>query len=1140
MSLDGSWPARGGLPEPQGEARKQSDAALTAAIKEKLASKDLDGLAPVDLRIQRFLNEHLASVRSDGVKIPDMMSLGSYGMARLLSLPHSGDKFENKLIKSYRCHNGVLHNPVNDKRTTQGVFHVAEGSLPIADDKKAVPLGVFSKLLDAALQAPDSNLLLPYTAEDPQPRLAWVKLLLRPLICPEVPGFTSEKRMEVRFYAPGSMVANIDFVESVFGNFGDGSLPENDAGLDTNWSGHTGCVILAPHLLFTNKKELGLPHWSEATERQKRDSMAWKDESECYNDGKAFKICTRSPTGQFVTLIADNYFGYCKKEVKTQSSFASNLFGTEEEHAGGALAFASMSWGSSFAQDMRVERPNHHYDTGRERGYRFEEAMKLLGDEVEMKPEGYAVDRKYPSVIYLPEDAKASTATGLIQWRDQQIFLVPDHIYVHPSGYQFSLERHLSKEGWHIVGTVAEPIHCHKPSTVSGGGKSEISKRISDMITFGNMRIEDVTRDLAYVDLIFRRDYSDRFVAPRKGKVDLPLLDPKRTLGSVVKLLTPSTAYTAEYNEWLQTIPPMIKNLVFLVKHSYKPSWGNDWKSHISVQVVDGRDGDCVFVDGKPVVAEFLRVGKMSDKRDRKFMLRFDFAPAAKIQTEDDISAAVVVPSSRLENLNPDIISNPSVKMLKNCELRLFQRPDDAIIRGADTQCEEDMAGEGNFMSNFEPVTGSKADAIVKHAVDFDQFTEPMQKRMRLAADSGKDKYVICSNNFRIVDGKPTANPRYLQVRTDFGNPRARRVAEVAARLRRHIPVGKPVHFPVNGVLPGRRNNPPDQLADGTPIRPLAVYNPIHYQELPELFMEFVCSLTGKSPSTTGAGSEGALTKGPFNALRFCADLNTTLVGMILTGYGGFSSAAGYIGKIKVDHDISLVVPELWCRMSEEERDPNYLIRHNLLEKVEDLEINGKRVFASRLGYRITSRFVHMFFGRMFSSPSEVFDEAILRPETQDLGMFVDGVNNITEAQAKCGRAYIADGSIEDACPPLRAVIYCMAEGKTPEGHTIESPEVRNLFDREAMLKSDWYQARLRTKQRSEVLRLRKAIATLEDFMKQPSNAANASRLDLAARLKAAQAELKAASDASYLASIVGTAGAEPTLESDECRKISF
>ena len=60
-------------------------------------------------------------------------------------------------------------------------------------------------------------------------------------------------------------------------------------------------------------------------------------------------------------------------------------------------------------------------------------------------------------------------------------------------------------------------------------------------------------------------------------------------------------------------------------------------------------------------------------------------------------------------------------------------------------------------------------------------------------------------------------------------------------------------------MLPGRRNNPPDPK---TGVPPLAVYNPIHYQELPELFMDFICSLTGKSPSTTGFGSEGALTKG--------------------------------------------------------------------------------------------------------------------------------------------------------------------------------------------------------------------------------------------------------------------------------------
>ena len=95
----------------------------------------------------------------------------------------------------------------------------------------------------------------------------------------------------------------------------------------------------------------------------------------------------------------------------------------------------------------------------------------------------------------------------------------------------------------------------------------------------------------------------------------------------------------------------------------------------------------------------------------------------------------------------------------------------------------------------------------------------------------------------------------------------------MGARLLSPIAGRQPVYNPVHAVLPGRRNNPPEPG-----IRSLAVYNPIHYFELPELFMEFICSMTGKSPSTTGAGSEGALTKGPFNALPPIIDLNNALV----------------------------------------------------------------------------------------------------------------------------------------------------------------------------------------------------------------------------------------------------------------------
>src|SRR5690606_5068806 len=239
-----------------------------------------------------------------------------------------------------------------------------------------------------------------------------------------------------------------------------------------------------------------------------------------------------------------------------------------------------------------------------------------------------------------------------------------------------------------------------------------------------------------------------------------------------------------------------------------------------------------------------------------------------------------------------------------------------------------------------------------------------MQRHVARNAER-EEGYSICSAKPRLVGGKPSKNPRYLQVRPDLARPRDRYVAEVGARLYRRIPWPEPVIFPVISVLSGRRNNPPDGA-----IRPLCVYGPIHYQELPELCMDYICSVTGKSPSTTGAGTEGALTKGPFNALCATADLNNALVSMVLTGYAGFSSAAGWIGpKFRVDHDISLLVPELWCRLFPQERDPRRLIAEGCLEQVTDFEYEGRKVLASRLGYRITGKFVHTFFGRVFDNP---------------------------------------------------------------------------------------------------------------------------------------------------------------------------
>ena len=249
---------------------------------------------------------------------------------------------------------------------------------------------------------------------------------------------------------------------------------------------------------------------------------------------------------------------------------------------------------------------------------------------------------------------------------------------------------------------------------------------------------------------------------------------------------------------------------------------------------------------------------------------------------------------------------------------------------------------------------------------------------------------------------------------------------------------------------------------------------------------------------------------------------------MLLTGYAGFSSAAGFIGpRYRVDHDISLLIPEIWCRLFPHERDPKRLIEAGHLEKLADYEFAGKTVLASRLGYRITAKFVHTFFGRVFDNPTAVFTEEILKPEIQDPAVFADGVDNIVEAQQRIAEAYFADGTIDDASPPLKALLHIMAHGHY-EGKDANHPAVRALFKREALLASDWYHERLAIKQQRDVALWERHTRSLTEFLARAGHRDEAKRLGIAQRLEHACAELERVSTPEYLNALAGTIGADP------------
>jgi hypothetical protein len=201
----------------------------------------------------------------------------------------------------------------------------------------------------------------------------------------------------------------------------------------------------------------------------------------------------------------------------------------------------------------------------------------------------------------VPEDARADLREQTVSWtrggRRHQVPLLPERIYMAPSGYKFRMAKHPAAPSWRLIGSTGEGLFCHKPCTVSGGGKSEISKPIGDYMQYGPVFVADFATDAAMIDEILARDYSDRWKPEvlREQRYDRfpsrPILSEHRSLGSVIKLLTPSDEYTDAYNAWLRQMPSHVRVLVFAIKRFHDPRWTDDWKAHFSVDTVNGAPG---------------------------------------------------------------------------------------------------------------------------------------------------------------------------------------------------------------------------------------------------------------------------------------------------------------------------------------------------------------------------------------------------------------------------------------------------------------------------------------------------------------------------------------------------------------------
>ena len=218
---------------------------------------------PADARIEAFLAEHFADLGLPApLRLPDeTIVLPRHGIAREFSIPEGSDSTSNAYLQLVPRAQRRAAQPAERPPHHRGdVPRRGRGPADPRRQEGRPAAGLRGPVPARPRRRRRSCCVVPFTANRPR---AAAGVRLAAAAADRLPRGARRRRREDDggpLLRAGGLVSNLDFVESIFGNAGDPYLPENDAGLDVeHWTGHTGCVILAPHLTQLTKKELGLP-----------------------------------------------------------------------------------------------------------------------------------------------------------------------------------------------------------------------------------------------------------------------------------------------------------------------------------------------------------------------------------------------------------------------------------------------------------------------------------------------------------------------------------------------------------------------------------------------------------------------------------------------------------------------------------------------------------------------------------------------------------------------------------------------------------------------------------------------------------------------------------------------------------------
>ena len=72
-------------------------------------------------------------------------------------------------------------------------------------------------------------------------------------------------------------------------------------------------------------------------------------------------------------------------------------------------------------------------------GQTFNKLCEQLADAIDVQPMGYAVDKHYPEILYVPEDTRIDMELMQVSWQQHdQVRTIPlnaAQTYVYPSGF---------------------------------------------------------------------------------------------------------------------------------------------------------------------------------------------------------------------------------------------------------------------------------------------------------------------------------------------------------------------------------------------------------------------------------------------------------------------------------------------------------------------------------------------------------------------------------------------------------------------------------------------------------------------------------------------------------------------------------